>query len=278
MTGSVTIKLECVIIPCMLSSCMMKCLMSVFLCAFVVQAASAQSEDDLLDQLRANYAALLDARAEFESAERNGSINSSEQADYAVWIQQLSDQFTEDCRTLSAHPTRLIPADIPCTEFTSAYFDPVGIDIEHERTDAERTAAMVGQFHDSLGEFDEKLLSEQDRVKSQKPRVESAGSGAGGDAGGESGAEAGGDAEGDNQDEGRQEDRKGDESTAGNDQSSTGAPGSSSRGSRSNVPDDIPDGSDDDVVARQLREAAEKETDPELQKKLWEEYRRYKTG
>ena len=41
---------------------------------------------------------------------------------------------------------------------------------------------------------------------------------------------------------------------------------------------DIPDGSDDDVVARQLREAAEKETDPELKAKLWEEYRRYKRG
>lgn len=33
---------------------------------------------------------------------------------------------------------------------------------------------------------------------------------------------------------------------------------------------------DDDIVARQLREAAEKETDPELREKLWEEYRRYK--
>jgi hypothetical protein len=29
-------------------------------------------------------------------------------------------------------------------------------------------------------------------------------------------------------------------------------------------------------VARQLREAAERETDPEMKKKLWEEYDRYK--
>ena len=43
-------------------------------------------------------------------------------------------------------------------------------------------------------------------------------------------------------------------------------------------PADIPDGSDDDLVARQMREAAEKETDPELKKKLWEEYRKYKQG
>ena len=42
------------------------------------------------------------------------------------------------------------------------------------------------------------------------------------------------------------------------------------------VPADIPDGSDDDIVARQLREAAMKETDPELREKLWQEYRDYK--
>jgi hypothetical protein len=33
---------------------------------------------------------------------------------------------------------------------------------------------------------------------------------------------------------------------------------------------------DDDIVARQLREAAEKETDPELKAKLWKEYHDYK--
>ncbi len=33
---------------------------------------------------------------------------------------------------------------------------------------------------------------------------------------------------------------------------------------------------DDDIVARQLREAAEKETDPELKAKLWKEYEDYK--
>ena len=41
-------------------------------------------------------------------------------------------------------------------------------------------------------------------------------------------------------------------------------------------PVDIPKGNDDDVVARQLREAAIREIDPELRAKLWEEYRKYK--
>ena len=42
-------------------------------------------------------------------------------------------------------------------------------------------------------------------------------------------------------------------------------------------PADIPSGSDDDVVARQIREAAMNETDPVLREKLWDEYRKYKT-
>lgn len=36
------------------------------------------------------------------------------------------------------------------------------------------------------------------------------------------------------------------------------------------------EGTDDDVLARQLREAAEKEQDPVLREKLWSEYRKYK--
>ena len=49
------------------------------------------------------------------------------------------------------------------------------------------------------------------------------------------------------------------------DRSAYGAPGGK-----------LPPLQDDDIVARQLREAAEKETDPELKKKLWEEYWKYK--
>ena len=42
------------------------------------------------------------------------------------------------------------------------------------------------------------------------------------------------------------------------------------------APKDIPSGDDDDVVARQLREAAMRESDPQLREKLWDEYRKYK--
>ena len=43
-----------------------------------------------------------------------------------------------------------------------------------------------------------------------------------------------------------------------------------------NHPKNRYDPKDDDIVARQLREAAEGETDPELREKLWKEYESYK--
>ena len=49
-------------------------------------------------------------------------------------------------------------------------------------------------------------------------------------------------------------------------------PGSDSAG----VPRDVGDGRSDDVVARQLREAAMKEKDPAIRERLWDEYREYK--
>ena len=56
-----------------------------------------------------------------------------------------------------------------------------------------------------------------------------------------------------------------------------GAGSTGSKGQGPNTtPKNIPDGRDDDVIARQIREAAEKETDPELRDKLWKEYIEYK--
>ncbi len=42
------------------------------------------------------------------------------------------------------------------------------------------------------------------------------------------------------------------------------------------IPEDIPTADNDDAIAAQIRVAAEAETDPEIRKKLWDEYRKYK--
>ena len=59
----------------------------------------------------------------------------------------------------------------------------------------------------------------------------------------------------------------------------SGEPGLPTSGRTKDVntpPDDIPSGNDDDVLERQMRQAAMEETDPELREKLWDEYRKLK--
>ena len=46
--------------------------------------------------------------------------------------------------------------------------------------------------------------------------------------------------------------------------------------SNGKLPEDIPSAENDDVLAAQIRYAAEKETDPVKKKRLWNEYRKYK--
>lgn len=58
--------------------------------------------------------------------------------------------------------------------------------------------------------------------------------------------------------------------------SATHAPAANGQLAGATVPADIPDARDDDIVARQLREAAQMEKDPKLREKLWDEYRKYK--
>jgi hypothetical protein len=95
------------------------------------------------------------------------------------------------------------------------------------------------------------------------------GDGGNGQGGGETGDGTGGAGDGSGEG-GMKSDRSGASSGGGSRATVAGGGGA--------VPADVPDGRDDDIVARQIREAAMKETDPELREKLWEEYRKYKKG
>lgn len=46
--------------------------------------------------------------------------------------------------------------------------------------------------------------------------------------------------------------------------------------SNGKIPEDIPIDNNDDILAQQIKNAALKEKDPEKQKKIWNEYRKYK--
>ena len=265
----------------MINSSLARSLVILYLCVFTAGSVSAWSDIDLVEQIRADYAALLDARIDFERAESDTDSYTPEQADYADWIQQLSEQFATRCRELANTSPDLIPADIPCSEFNLTYTARAEINIEHENSDGEQIAVTVSKFDQSLGEYDEKLLREAERVKARRPQASAADSGAGAGSGdsGEAGTGAEtGESEGspaNGEQAGQQSDEQGSVASSGEDQSAQGSKESSSG---SSAPPDTPDGHDDDVIARQLREAAEKETDPELKRKLWQEYKRYKEG
>jgi hypothetical protein len=141
-----------------------------------------------------------------------------------------------------------------------------------------------------MGSFDAKLRSEQQAIANERDaRQVSVRTVAMSDSGNGSGADdPPGDKnarEGDRRRGDGKASRPGDlksDNAAGTDSPRNGGLQSDRSGGNANVAGngatakEIPDGNDDDVVARRLRKAAEQETDPELKDKLWKEYVEYK--
>jgi hypothetical protein len=143
------------------------------------------------------------------------------------------------------------------------------------QTSEERRQAGEKSLDDSLGDFDKTLKKEQERVARERDARGTAEgeaqSGDEGEQGGGEGAGGGNPRSGDLQSAGappKGANNEGDASGENN-----GVKGASGSGSGSQK---VRSGSDDDIVAKRLRKAAEEETDPELKERLWKEYNDYK--
>jgi hypothetical protein len=122
---------------------------------------------------------------------------------------------------------------------------------EQAQTGEERRAVLDRQFDDSLASFDARLRKEQQRIAQERdarqatvatsmtPTTTPAG------------------------------EKDGDVSP-GNEQAVHATNGNGA------LATEMPDGNDDDIIARRLRKAAEQETDPELRDRMWKEYVEYK--
>ena len=172
------------------------------------------------------------------------------------------------------------------------------------RSDEEIIADFDTELDASIADFDGMILDERTKAEAIEASL-------GGDNGGANSGELGGDSggdgslfedgdiyeglpgygdfpesadQGDNESDGQQASNKGASATPGGDashgesaaESSTASAGGPETTRRGGIPEDIDGGSDDDIVARQIREAALKEKDPALRAKLWDEYRKYK--
>jgi hypothetical protein len=246
--------------------------------ALLVACEAVASSGQLLERLRISHSAMVAAEQDFHEQRQRGSLSATEAADYAAYIARLHRLVAEDCMALAGAGLPM-PPDLGCPSQPPSLLAPAAIDQAREQTVDEQIAVLDAELSAGLGEFDEMLLREQERVRAAAPMTGAAGGG--GNGGGGNGVAGEGDAgtlAGTEDEDGE----SGVEAHAGSDGSFNRSDGAGTGAKRQvggqGAPPNIPDGSDDDVVARQLREAAEKETDPELKKKLWEEYRKYKAG
>ena len=137
-------------------------------------------------------------------------------------------------------------------------------------SDAERKARLEKTLEESVGGFDEVLADEQREISTVGRNTEGFGGSGGGGAGSGRvglGKQATGGIEG----------AAGEGATVAQprEQRAASIGELSEEQIRDRTPADIPDLVSEDIVARQLREAALSEDDPALRERLWEEYRLY---
>jgi hypothetical protein len=265
-----------------------------------------------MERTRVSIEALGSARTTAVTEMQDLALSAREVADYQDFLAYLNTRIFVYCQELSRAGGKEAVAGLPCPAGTgvgnaasgasdrqdqslAAPFAAGTIQLPQETaaTRTEKTGKLHDEFLESLGTFDQMLLDEEEKMASRVPsQRETAGTG-GGHAGGNAGIAAGDGEAGSGErssaagaaaaaeDEstaraaGEGPSGRGEAGVAGVDD---GAAGGADTGQ---AQDGVPAGSrpppqDDDIVARQLREAAEKETDPELKKRLWEEYWRYK--
>lgn len=139
-------------------------------------------------------------------------------------------------------------------------------------TPAEQTEKLEEKLDDRFAEFDRLLLREREYL-SEEEKSQGAPQGGGGSAGG-SGLDGFDDL--DDFDDIASEEPLTQNNTAQQKGNNEGA--FANGNTNAGVPPDLVNTKGDDVIARQLREAALKEKDPVLREKLWDEYRKYKSG
>ena len=136
-------------------------------------------------------------------------------------------------------------------------------------TEAERQARLEKELDRQVGGFDEVLAEEQEEISTVGRDTKGFGGGSGGSGGG---VGLGKQASGGGSDSG------GEVARTPASESGNAAPSIadlSEEEIKKRTPDDIPDLVSEDIVAKQLREAALAEDDPALRERLWEEYRKY---
>ncbi len=208
------------------------------------------------------------------------TLNNNERKEYSIFLNFLQGRIHSECNKLYLKDHKA-PPSLPCPNWTEALS---GNDEQKATTPAEQISKLDLALSQSLGEFDELLLKEQEKAALRIPAgrepssTQSTGNMSESAAstteeppgtGHESSSKQEGEQSTHNQSSTSNTNRIGTQQPAPSDEEQD-TNQSQTAGQKRFAP------KDDDIIARQLREAAEKETEPELKEKLWDEYRKYR--
>ena len=248
---------------------------------------------EALAELHASDVEWRQNEAEFRQLRRKKTESNKDPAveEFAEFVATLHRKMLEACqayRTLGGDPDRLgfkcrLPEEKPASEQGSPQTEQAAQPGQPAQTDMEKMASIEDPLSKSLNEFDlwqqEKQEKLQEIVASKKSE--------GGPPGASGRKEKGEGGNTQSEPSGAQA-RSGGSSTSGR---GAGGVAAQRRMAEAGVAPGVEKqaktiprrtggggGSDDDVVARQLREAAEREQDPVMKEKLWDEYRKYKAS
>jgi len=267
-----------------------------FFCFYRASGAAPIVPSQRAESLKETIRLLEQAREhvidDYNTSEQQGILGPTDQHDYQLFIGYLDSRIGTYCQELYDISGSGAIADLPCAYSIgsdSGENEPVQLPSSTAVTTDEQISELDESLITALGRFDDMLLKEQESIATHVPSQRESGSGSPGGIGATAGN---GTKEGDGGDAaGRKDSHSGEAGKESSSQNEKGVEGSkdsqqgvgAGNGTQETVPESSSsdkqlDARDDDVVARQLREAAEKETDPEVKKKLWEEYRKYKEG
>ena len=162
--------------------------------------------DESIAQLRLDYAALWAAEDDYRAQREFGGLRGTEAADYAAYVARLQRRVFEDCKAVLDSGGNS-PEDLPCPKFVPQETQAADIVMEAERTPDEQVAALDEMLMAGLSEYDERLLTEQERIKAAAPNTNSGAGGSGNGSGNEGDGSDGGqdDGQSDGQNEGDSE-------------------------------------------------------------------------
>lgn len=258
------------------------------------EATSTDAADTRLKEARENLQTSRETEdriaSELEDLKKSGSASAEAVKDYEDYLSRVQAMTAENRKIveqMEAAYKRHTPGEARSDSAVSNKRDKMVDPNIPEEQIVDELAALDQEFNESLAKFDDRLLKEMDAIRAESSEklqdlaqeaadaakrlrdkgvdVDTSGSKSSGET--------------DAQKEASESSRE-TETTGGTADAETASRDGSGKGGKGTSSDDRhrTDYEDDDIVARQLREAAENERDPELKEKLWKEYEEYKKG